>query len=108
MTKLEEVIKGLEEISDYFFSVYHHSKDKGEIISAKNGCDIVEDALAILKEQEPVPPNLMQNMDGIWNTCKRCGHTLKPAIINAENPKWFFTFPKYCSECGQAVKWNDI
>ena len=47
-----KVIKELEEISDYFFSVYHHSKDREEINMAKDRCDAVEDALALLKEQE--------------------------------------------------------
>ena len=49
---MEKVIKGLEEISDYFFSVYHHAKDREEIIEAKDRCDAVENALALLKEQK--------------------------------------------------------
>lgn len=58
MSDREKVIKGLEEISDYFFSVYHHAKDREEIIEAKDRCDAVENALALLKEQdEPIKPN---------------------------------------------------
>ena len=56
MDDREKVIKGLEEISDYFFSVYHHSKDREEINKAKDRCDAVEDALALLKEQEDMVP----------------------------------------------------
>lgn len=52
MTDREKVIKGLEEISDYFFNVYHRSKDREEINNAKDRCDAVEDALVLLKEQE--------------------------------------------------------
>ena len=52
MIDRRKVVKGLEEISDYFFSVYHHSKDREEINNAKDRCDAVEDALSLLKEQE--------------------------------------------------------
>lgn len=75
-------------------------------------CDYIDqiktEVEILLKEQEPVPPNWMQNENGIWNTCKRCGYILKPAILDKEpeKQKMFFYFPKFCSECGQAVKWK--
>ena len=52
MVDRDKVIKGLEEISDYFFSVYYHSEDRKETNRAKDMCDTAEDALALLKEQE--------------------------------------------------------
>lgn len=58
MTDMEKVIKRLEEISDYFFSVYHHSKDREEINEAKDRCDAVEDAIALLKEHKELARNL--------------------------------------------------
>ena len=60
MTDKEKVIKGLEEISDYFFSVYHHSKDREEINKAKDRCDAIEEALALLKEQQKLIDEITQ------------------------------------------------
>ena len=60
MHDIEKVIKGLEEISDYFFGVYHHSKDREEINKAKDRCDAVEDALALLKEQQKLIDDITQ------------------------------------------------
>ena len=54
MIDREKAIKRLEEISDYFFNVYHYSKDREEINKAKDRCDAVEDVIALLKEQETV------------------------------------------------------
>ena len=67
MTDREKVIKGLEEISDYFFSVYRHSKDREEINNAKDRCDTVEDALALLKEQEEAKTII----------CPKCGDEIE-------------------------------
>ncbi len=95
MPDREKVIKGLEEISDYFFSVYHHSKDREEINKAKDMCDAVEDALALLKEQEAVPPERESSGGGItwWNVCGACRVAINPN-------------DKYCHECGRPVKWT--
>ena len=86
----EKVIKWLEEISDYFFSVYHHSKDGEEINKAKDRCDAVEDALSLLKEHEPVKPI---ERNGFYY-CGSCRYAL---MTNHQ---------KYCSDCGKKVKWN--
>lgn len=52
MLDSEKVIKDLEEISDYFFGIYHHSKDREEINKAKDRCNAVEEAISLLKEQD--------------------------------------------------------
>ena len=93
MTDIEKVIKGLEEISDYFFSVYHHSKDREEINKAKDRCDAVEDALALLKEQEPVRPKYIDGKRNHFIMCGNCNTDLMRGM-------------KYCSYCGRAVKWD--
>lgn len=96
MSDREKVIKGLEEISDYFFSVYHHSKDREEINEAKDRCDAVENALALLKEQdEPIKPTLNESHSYVSDAfkCGKCGHTIR-------------FHAKYCEDCGQAVKWE--
>ena len=54
MTYKEKVIKGLEEISDYLFGVYHYSKDREEINKAKDWRDVVEDAIALLKNPDRI------------------------------------------------------
>ena len=56
-----------------------------------------------LKEQEAKPPAIMQDIEGIWSTCSMCGHKLRPILAM----KMDTYFPKFCSECGQAVKWDD-
>ena len=64
------------------------------------------DALALLREQEPVKPEIRENYFRIrenrWFVCGKCGNGLtkvlpdgKPAINT-----------KYCNLCGKAVKWN--
>lgn len=68
---------------------------------------LLMDALALLKEQDAVEPCLMQDAKGIWNTCVKCGHILKSAFLNPmEENNTFFYYPKFCSECGQKVKWK--
>lgn len=102
MTDREKVIEGLEYCSEGCSSncPYFTIEKCTHVMASK--------VLQILKKQDPVPPNWMQNENGIWNTCKRCGYILKPAILDKEpeKQKMFFYFPKFCSECGQAVKWE--
>lgn len=93
----EKVIKGVEEISDYFFSVYRHSKDREEINEAKDRCDAVEDALALLKEQEVKNVvNMTLSKDCfLIASCPKCN-----ALLTRVEHK------NYCGYCGQAVKWE--
>lgn len=109
MTDQEKVIKGLEEISDYFFSVYHRSKDKEEINKAKNMCDAVEDTLTLLKKQEAKEPHyttlkyLVNGTEVIIHhpECPRCTEN-GLALWDAEIEKG----QAFCKRCGQAVKWK--
>ena len=55
-----------------------------------------------MKEQEAKIPSIMQDVEGIWATCPTCGNKLR-AILAMEMDTYF---PKYCQECGQAVKWD--
>ena len=61
-----------------------------------------EMAEELLKEQEAKPPAIMQDIEGIWSTCSTCGHKLRPILAM----KMDTYFPKFCAECGQAVKWE--
>lgn len=95
MIEREKVIKRLEEISDYFFNVYHRSKDREEINKAKDRCDAVEDAIALLKEQEP----MMVRLTTSTIRCPKCGKQITSrGAIHREI--------KFCWKCGQAVKWE--
>lgn len=99
MIDRKKVVKGLEEISDYFFSVYHHSKDREEINKAKDRCDAVEDALALLKEQEP----MQVKMDMYGNAyCPWCS-TDRTIEMGAQR---LHLGTQFCPYCGQAVKWE--
>lgn len=82
----EKVIKGLEEISDYFFSVYRHSEDREEIDKAKDRCDAVEDAIALLGEQTTWMCHLYRCGDKRFE-CSRCHGT-----------SWKDS--DYCPDCG--------
>ena len=58
-------------------------------------CDValIQDALALLKAQEPVMPNvIMQGKMVLWYQCPKC-----LATINSGD--------KFCN-CGRAVKWE--
>ena len=81
MIDREEVIKGLEKLCK------------------KSNCPFVcFDALALLKKQEAVKRTSRTGINGfsiIW-TCGACGSDLYPNNAKA----------KYCSNCGQAVKWD--
>lgn len=48
----------------------------------------------LLKSQEPKYPIQKQSKHGWFSYCPKC-----ETILN------FMARPKYCSECGQAVKW---
>lgn len=103
---MEKVIKGLREISDYFFNMYRLSTESYETAKAKDRCDAIEDALALLKEQEAKP---MTEYDDGWD-CPRCGLKLVGKTASGY-PCNEFDLPndeivKYCPECGQAVKWD--
>ena len=66
---------------------------------------VLNDALAILKEQQPAAPGILQDFEGIWSTCPRCksklwlffGMTME---INPDH------MPKYCTQCGKPIKWG--
>lgn len=109
MIDRRKVVKGLEEISDYFFSVYHHSKDREEINNAKDRCDAVEDALSLLKEQEVTE----RISDAIHETAKQFRQTIvrcKDCKYNDDGEciikaGWFpVTEDWYCADGERAVK----
>jgi hypothetical protein len=92
----EKVIKGLEccvnDLGECDFCPYDDGR--GKLACGKN---LYSDALALLKEQEPVEPTIGGDADGLcgnwWYQCGKC----KEAIDYHD---------RYCRNCGQAVKWE--
>jgi len=102
MANIDKVIEGLVQISNFFFDAYRKETNVFDYTEAKNKCDIVEDALVLLKEQEPVAPYV--GAEGITINCGNCGETVGyyPAGSSVPDKKCV-----YCPECGRKIKWND-
>ena len=101
MTDKENLKTGLEEVSDFFFEMYRKETDEYKAIKAKEYCDIAEDAITLLKEQEPVKA-LSDGEDSYM--CNNCGTVIgwaewEPGGI--EEVKY-----KFCPECGRLVNWE--
>lgn len=101
MADIEKVIKELESLRDICNARSDMSIGKGKIAWAGYANTVI-DAIDLLKEQEAKPPAIMQDIEGIWSTCSMCGHKLR-AILAMKMDTYF---PKFCSECGKAVKWD--
>jgi hypothetical protein len=100
----EKVIKGLEMCTadipiemhrDDMCQKCPYHNEKYAYCFEKN--KLMQDALALLKEQEPVEPirQIEQTEWAIRDHCL-CGHCRKHLIF-----KWMF-----CPYCGRAVKWD--
>ena len=103
MPDREKVIRALECCLDINSSKYKHCLNcdyRHDIDHCQWACQtggILDDALALLKEQEPVKP-LDENY---WkHTMGRCGHCKAPlpAIEGLRS--------KFCWMCGKPVKWE--
>ena len=64
MPDREKVIKGLEEIWDYFFNIYRNDTDSYKCAKALGYSDCAIDAIAMLKEQESLL-GIQQTADSI-------------------------------------------
>ena len=59
--------------------------------------DIIEDAIELLKEQEPKVVKIKKNAyNHEFYYCPRCDRGFED----------FFRKPMFCDKCGQAVKWD--
>ena len=87
MTEREMVITALEQAKDEISPVSGSRKARLR--------DAVDDAIALLKEQEAVEPEVevLNEIDRIYR-CPKC------------HKFFLYEKQKYCDRCGQEVKWN--
>ena len=85
MIDRKKVIKGLEAILEETADMFYRST--------------IQDALALLKAQEPVEPIL--DIDE-WK-CGNCGHALEHQELLGDNVLFHEQY-NYCPECGRMVK----
>lgn len=64
--------------------------------------DMIEDAIALLREQEPVKPIVGEYGARL---CGNCGEQV--GAISDSSPYIIQIRLKYCPECGRKVKWYD-
>ena len=115
MVELGKVIKGLEccSQSDNYSGKpckecpYNHEwRDDQGIVHLCKITQLRKDALFLLQAQEPKPPRFTVAYDKIFYACDNCGKSLV-VMANSEGLVLQNYLPKYCNECGQAVKWPE-
>ena len=80
-------------------------KELSELHGSKETMEIIEQAIAPLKEQEALPIDYQTNLyTGLpVARCPSCGESLLQFHAEAYGKE-----TKYCYYCGQAVKWNEF
>lgn len=105
MSDLERVVAGLECCDDTSEKTLKCAEcPYREIDTCANIARLHADALALLREQEPIKPTISVDT---W-ICSKCGHTLESQelIDDKENPQVLIHEQyQYCPNCGRAVKW---
>ena len=105
MDKLENVIKGLHQCLMDNKSDEHNTQCfkcpyfEHDVSISKCMGELRDDALELLKAQEPVKPTRYQ--EGRWFKTWRCGACRGTLVFRNGKDK-----PKYCTDCGRAVKWE--
>ena len=105
MTDREKVIKGLEEISDYFFDIYRNDTDGYKCEKAQEYSNVAIDAIALLKKEQEAKPIIYT--DNPYTKlpvahCPKCGKFARQ--FHTEHPG---EETKYCPWCGQLLKWEE-
>lgn len=106
MPDREKVIKALETCANREPGEYTCNKCPYEARVDDDGCEVnlALDALALLKEQEPVEPYADFCGHDVWR-CGNCGAAIFYFHNDAsdEDEK---EFSKFCTHCGKPVKWE--
>lgn len=92
MTKAEQEWSLIEALE------YCKDRESGSCVSCPYpGLDCAIDiAIAKLEAQEPMEPLRIQGKHGLFLYCPKC-----KTILND------MAKPKYCSQCGQRISWDD-
>ena len=112
MSDREKVIKELESLRDICNAKSNVAIGNGKITWA-GYANAADDALALLKEQEPVKQKVSEWLEdsdpgqeyGTTWACRKCMHSIhKPYIWNPYNSGY-----KYCPHCGamMEVSWDE-
>ena len=103
MPDREKVIKGLEYCAKYpneYGDCYGGDCPYGPRMECHK--ELMRDALALLKAQEPVEPT--EPDDDNMRYCGACGSPVSYEVLEA--PGIEYVQYSYCPNCGQAVKWE--
>lgn len=102
LTDREKVVEKLQAIDAYFRESFN-AMDGGTLACElfREWSNAAEDAIALLKAQEPVGP--VVDID-TWK-CGNCGHALEHQQLLGDNVLLHEQY-NYCPECGRAVKWE--
>lgn len=96
MPDVENVIKGLK----YLHDVKRWSSDESEeSITARR--NITGDAIALLKAQEPVAPELQSGGNYVCGACGVYTVGFMHPLTGESVQTW-----KYCGSCGKKVEWD--
>jgi len=99
MTKREKVINGLELCDTYGCNCDGCPYSDPEDADGCHAEELIKDALALVREQDPVKPELVANL---W-LCGNCHQ-----MIGIETPNGNSAADtKYCKYCGRAIEWKD-
>ena len=94
MTEREKVIEGFE------MSYRYSNVDEDNTLVPQQ---LVLDAIALLKAQEPVEPTRKPEIFDSLYFCGKC--SAKVGFQIRKDDSWRFKC-KFCPDCGQAVKWE--
>jgi hypothetical protein len=100
----EEVIRGLKKLHENYGWVAVHDCDcKTCPYERVNGCykQIIEDALTLLREQEPVAPKLQSGGNYVCGNCGMYTVGFVHPLTGESVQTW-----KYCGKCGKKVRWD--
>jgi hypothetical protein len=94
MTDREKVIKAIQDGIDFFEDRAHGSRFESWIRAQK-------DALTLLREQEPVAPELQSGGNYVCGACGVYTVGFMHPLTGESVQTW-----KYCGSCGKKVKWE--
>lgn len=101
----EEVIRGLERCLDALVQSEHTLAEDGIVMSSRQDrekrIDTIREAIAFLKTQEPVAPELQSGGNYVCGACGVYTVGFMHPLTGESVQTW-----KYCGKCGKKVRWD--